>query len=211
MPGDPQADIEHGNALVSSTLTQKLTTTAYSNPFASVRIDALTFVPELESVQTLLRKVRRLRFRCMISGPHGSGKSTLLREISRRLAEEGYSICRCQFKPGLPRWHKVRALLRRIGSRRISVVDGADHLSPVQWGLIWWKSCTTGGLIVTSHEKRLLPLLTRRTTSAQLLRTLCDQLDISAELPAGLLDELFVQHQGNIREVFRHLYDIWAG
>jgi hypothetical protein len=90
-------------------------------------------------------------------------------------------------------------------------LDGADHLSLIHWGLIWWRSRAAGGLIVTSHERRLLPLLTRRETSLRLLRLLCDRLETSAALPAGLLDDLFVQHRGNIRDVFRHLYDICAG
>jgi hypothetical protein len=89
-------------------------------------------------------------------------------------------------------------------------LDGADHLSLIHWGVIWWKSRAAGGLIVTSHERRLLPLLTRRETSLGLLRLLCDRLEASEALPAGLLDDLFVQHRGNIRDIFRHFYDICA-
>ena len=209
MPGNRPNDINRG-PLASNTVTQKLPTTAYSNPFASARIDALTFISEVDSVDMLLRKAFRLRLRCVILGPHGSGKSTLLREIARRLVEEGHLVCRCRFQLAQPHWVKVRALLRRVDRRRIFVLDGADHLSLVHWGLIWWKSRAAGGLIVTSHERRLLPLLTRRETSLGLLRLLCDRLDASEALPAGLLDDLFVQHRGNIRDVFRHLYDICA-
>jgi predicted ATPase len=191
--------------------TQSLRATAYTNPFASIRIDNLTFVPETESIEALLRRARQLRFRCMILGPHGSGKSTLLREIAQRLVEDGYIVRRCRIKPRRSRRHKLRAFLSRVDRRRILILDGADHLSPIEWGFVWWKSRAAAGLIVTSHSRPLLPLLTRRQTTVQVVEILCHQLGVSSAASPGLISELFVQHQGNIRDIFRHLYDIWEG
>jgi GTPase SAR1 family protein len=199
------------DAAARSDLTQGLRATAYTNPFASIRIDSLTYVPETESIEALLRRARQLRFRCMILGPHGSGKSTLLREIAQRLVEDGYIVRRCRIKPSRSRRHKLRAFLSRVDRRRILTLDGADHLSPIEWGFVWWKSRAAAGLIVTSHGRPLLPLLTRRQTTLQVLEILCNQLGVSSALSSGMLRGLFIQHQGNIRDIFRHLYDIWAG
>jgi hypothetical protein len=199
------------DAPARSASTQCLRATAYTNPFASVRIDSLAFVPETESVETLMCRTRQLWFRCAILGPHGSGKSTLLREITQRLVEDGYTVRRCQIKPNRSRRHKLRAFLSRIDRRKILTLDGADHLSPIEWGFVWWKSRAAAGLIVTSHSRPLLPLLTRRRTTVQVVEMLCQQLGVSSALSPGLLNELFIQHQGNVRDIFRHLYDIWTG
>jgi hypothetical protein len=64
------------------------------------------------------------------------------------------------------------------------------------------------GIVVTSHERKLLPLLWHCVPQESVVR------DIAGRLTEGQLqvdiDTLFAKHSGNIREIFRELYDEYS-
>ena len=178
------------------------------NPFASRRIDRLTYrVPE-GGLRFVVERLRRAGGRGAVVGAHGSGKTTLLEALADRLDGRPVRLA-LNAETARPLEFAIASLPETIGSERTILIDGAEQLG--RWG--WWRLARrvkdAGIVVITSHTPGRLPTIHECLTSPQLLAELVD------ELAPGMsevidLDELHRRHEGNIRLCFRELYDRWA-
>lgn len=184
---------------------------AARNPFRASRIESLPFLwPEHECWKTLEERWIRHGRQGALVGMHGNGKSTLLTEWMARLEAEGWDCQVLRLTEEAPRL--PRGFCLQPGDRpRCAVLDGAEQLGPLGWRL--WKHRTrrADGRILTSHKPGLLPTLLRVETDAARLAQLLRQLleDDVSRLPAPP-EQLLREHSGDVREVFRHLYDVFS-
>lgn len=182
------------------------------NPFAAQYIDNIPYQFITGNWQSLLTDLTGLNHRAAIIGPHGSGKTTLLESLKQRLSAIRtptiYLRINTEFPRLLPQqWQQ----LRQADRQTMILFDGADLL-PL-W--IWWRvrrlSRHAKGLIVTSHNRRLLPPLINTQTNNQLLHIVLSHLNI--ELNDHIqqqAEKLLAKHRGNIREVLRDLYWLYG-
>ncbi len=187
------------------------------NPFRSGAIDALGFRwCEGWDQARFVKRLEETGWRGAIVGPHGYGKTTLMmglmageKDVKRwskgNLAGGDVSgIVYLKVDADQLAWGQV---LKEIHSYRGMVfLDGYDLLP---WWYRWRLLRRKRGIVVTSHRETRLPTLYRceTTTSGvrELLRELskkvCEQVD-DVELTA-----LIARHGGNVRDVWRELYD----
>jgi ABC-type molybdenum transport system ATPase subunit/photorepair protein PhrA len=152
-------------------------------------------------VAGLAATVRANGYRGAIVGPEGSGKSTLLRELADSLAADGLRV-------RIARFDDVAALASALVVRdTVWLVDGAERIPlPIRVTL----AGAVRRIVITTHAAMSgLPLLVRCETDLALLR------DLLAELggPMGaseLAEVVFRESGGNLRLVFRALYDAAA-
>ncbi len=184
---------------------------AADNPFRVSRIHALPFLwPEGESWRSLEARWLANGRQGAITAPHGHGKSTLLAEWMERLRGQGWT-CRpwtlTDENPRLPK--RFEPIPWR--PRDIAVLDGAEQLTWRGWQA--WRTATEGaaGRIITNHRPGRLPTIFRPRCDPQGLARLLGQLageglENLPEPPAALLQ----RHQGNLRDIFRELYEACA-
>jgi hypothetical protein len=183
---------------------------ARDNPFAVDRLDRLRFRLLDDSWDALWQRLENLKFRASVVGPHGSGKTTLLGELTERLQSAGHRVQRLRLneqQPSFPRGF-LHEFWRQLAPGDIVILDGAEQLSRIAWWRFRRRSLAARGLIVTSHRPGLLPTLVECRTNRELLVDLLQELLGGRD--AAVRDEaarLYDRHGGNIREVWRALYD----
>ncbi len=177
---------------------------AKDNPFATFRTDSLAFRFPAGQWPEQLNRLAALNFRAAIVGAQGTGKTTLLNELSLKLRDLG-------FKPVLARASAalVQDLLARIEPNQIILLDSAEQLPRPLWWKLVWRTRRRCGLVVTVHRRCLLPNWVKCTASLDLARDLLRELGLS-DLDAATLASAFARHRGNIRDLFRSLYDDFA-
>lgn len=184
---------------------------ARDNPFASHRLERLTYRFLTGSWSALRDRLTSLGGRGAIVGPDGSGKTTLLEQLARRLEADGIPVALVGAEPERgPRRDRLESALHSPGAETHLLVDGADALAPGEWRRLERDSRRFAALVVTSHRDGLLPTLHRTATSAALLAELVAEL--TEKSPAARLDgeEIYRQHAGDLRAALRALYDRWA-
>jgi hypothetical protein len=88
------------------------------------------------------------------------------------------------------------------------MLDGAEQLSRIAWWRFRRGSRPARGLIVTSHRPGLLPTLIECHTNRELLMDLLEELLGGRDMAVrDRAERLYRRHHGNIREVWRTLYD----
>ncbi len=176
---------------------------ARENPFATFRTDALAFRFPTGQWSENLKRLAALRYRAAIVGPQGTGKTTLLHELSLKLRDLG-------FKPVFARANVelVESLLSNIEPNQIILLDSAEQLPRPLWWKLVWRTRGRCGLVVTVHCRCVLPTWVRCTASLELARDLLSELGFSAPDAATLVADF--NHHGNIRTLFRSLYDDFA-
>lgn len=182
------------------------------NPLAVARTDAIPFQFAESGWEAELEKLRRLKFRAAIIGPKGSGKTTLLEQLCSRLA--GFERPLLLRRTPISKTDQASLLsdTERLASDSILLLDSAEQLSRGnQRILLKVVQARNLGLVVTTHHPGFLPTWIECRTNLELLHSLLGQLlpaqSTSWQLPANAA---FHKHQGNIREVFRELYDLYA-
>lgn len=192
---------------------------ARENPFATDRVHAMRYVCCAgEPWPELLDRLRRLRYRAAIVGPHGSGKTTLLTDLQAELHARGFHIKPLRLTRERPSFDPavLDRFFRLLTPADLVTFDGAEQLSRWAWTSFERRTACAAGLIITSHRSGLLPTLTQCRTSAPLLDGLIGQLlsQVSGTIPLsgvyGTLpraEELFVRHHGDLRAALRELYD----
>ena len=198
------------------------------NPFAVERLHDFGYRdPETGEAADLGRLVARfdaLGRGAALVGPRGHGKSTLLGDLARELerrtegAGNGPRVVRIRARAdgtvSDPRW------LDSDLSGVCLLVDGADCLPRRSWRRLRRRSARSrrnrpgGGLLVTSHGRRLLPTLTRCATTPALVAALIEEILEDAPGPRRPLPpaaELWARHRGNVRLALLELYDLHAG
>lgn len=181
------------------------------NPFASHRVEGLPYRYRGSSLPALERRLTALGGRAAVVGPKGSGKTTLTDELAGRCNGKAVRVAIPAACPNP--WRAARSQLpRRVSSGHAVFVDGAEQLGPAGWRRLLHATRTAAGLVVTLHLPGRLPTLAVCRTDPALLRELVRELTPDdAPLLEPHLDELFHRHEGNLRECFRELYDLFAG
>ena len=181
------------------------------NPFASHRIEGLSFRHGGSTLLDLGQRLQELGGRVAIVGPKGSGKTTLLEELASALPGEPVQA-RIPGSCSDP-WRTVRTQLPQpVTHRHAVLVDGSEQLGAVGWRRLLHATRRARYLIVTFHRPGRLPTLIECRTDAGLLRDLvselvpreCNEIEFS-------LDGLFHRNNGNLRLCLRELYDVYAG
>ncbi len=183
---------------------------ARDNPFAVDRLDRLRYRFVDGSWETLFERLRQFGFRAAIVGPHGRGKTTLLGELGDRLEAAGHVVRRLWLNESCPAFEPemIGAFWRELQADDLILFDGWEQLPQVSARRFLRRSRRAGGLIVTTHRSGALPTLVECRSSRQLLFALLD--DLLGERAAGVREKagrLFDRHGGNLRNVWRALYD----
>jgi hypothetical protein len=195
-----------------NTYSDSLGCPARLNPLAVARTDSLAFQFERGCWESALEKLSQLQFRAAIVGPKGSGKTTLLEQLQLRLLAMGYHCALRRAPSARVEQAILLANAKELPSNSLLLLDSAEQLSRSnRRALLRESECRNLGLVVTTHRAEFLPTWIECRTSPELMHSLLEQL-----LPADrskwepLANEAFRKHQGNIREVFRELYDRYA-
>jgi hypothetical protein len=158
----------------------------------------------------LLARLAALGHRAALIGPHGHGKTTLLEHLARRLEEQGFRIRSVTLHDGDWRLtaEQEQAFFQDLVPRDCLLLDGAEQLAVRAWREVEKRSRAAGGLLVTSHRAGLLPTLMECRTTPELLDDVVR--DLLGDSPDPQTAELFIRHDGNLRDALRELYDLWA-
>ena len=189
---------------------------ARDNPFGAQRLLALRYQLCGLTWDDLLGRLAALGYRAALVGPHGHGKTTLLEDLAARLEERGFRLRSATLHAGDRRLSAGQecTLFKGLTRRDCLLLDGAEQLNPLSWRRAERRSRAAGGLVVTSHRAGLLPTLVECRTTPELLSDLVRELLGNGEEAAGglqtSLEELYARHGGNLRNVLRELYDLWA-
>lgn len=179
------------------------------NPFRSACIDRIDYQPVERDLQTIYQQLHSMQIRAALSGPHGTGKSCLLDALCKALATDGHQLLRLQMHANQPA-PALRHLRQQIRSQpqAIVIIDGADCLSACYWWALTYSARRNPGLLITTHDRLLLPELHRQHSTPQILKRLL--LELAPHLPQ-LPDchALFDRYRGNIRDCLRHCYFEW--
>lgn len=182
------------------------------NPFRAQRLDRVPYRLQRGTWAQLEARLARLRCRAAIVGPHGSGKTTMLDALQTRLATRGLHIVRADLRcdEAHPTRDDIDALTKPLSINDVLMYDGADHLSVWRWRQLRRATRHCGGLIVTSHARRLLPILARTHTTPSLLRELVSELLDGDARPdiTSRCETLFAEHRGNLRDALRACYHL---
>lgn len=182
------------------------------NPFAAHRLDRVAYLFDNTDWERVLKDLHALDYRAAIIGVHGSGKTTFLSSLEAQLRQRGFGTLPLFVNTETRRltvahWQAIRA----ADANTMILFDGADVIP--RWA--WWRfkrlSRHAKGIVATSHGRRLLPPLIRTQPSAELLRRVLAELDVT--LPPALQqysEKQLKQHRGNIRDVLRDLYWVYA-
>lgn len=186
---------------------------ARNNPFAAQRMDKLAYRFFSGSWDDLLLKLKQNNYRGAIIGPYGSGKTALLEQLGTRLRKEGRQLFQIFVNTDSPylNFDQWKGLWDSAGPDTLILVDGADLLPTWQRGLLKLISGRAKGLVTAGHSPLGLPVLSENQTSIKLLDKLLDEL-------AGPVEDslrqkshaLFRLHNGNVRNVLRELYMLYA-
>jgi energy-coupling factor transporter ATP-binding protein EcfA2 len=186
---------------------------ARDNPFRAERIDRLPFIPVGTSFEQLLSKLEQMDFVAAITGPEGSGKTTLLADLKRTLQEKGF-VTKSIFVNDTTRFtrNERKKFVAGLKGGEIVLLDGTDRLATGMWRRFKRKVLNSArGLIITSHKAGRLETLVECATTERLF------LEIVSKLTGGVfpiderrLTDIYVRHNGNIRNCLMHLYDVCA-
>ncbi len=180
---------------------------ARDNPFRSDRIDQLAYQLEGESWEAILARLAGMNFRAAVVGPHGSGKTTFLDALTPRLSSQGLRPVRITLNASLRRLSPEQwDCLDAITNHQVLLLDGSEQLSWWGWRCLCLRTRCAGGVVITSHRAGRLPTLLKCRSSVRLAKKLVDGL-----CPGAIGDEAisvcFDRHAGNVREMFRELYE----
>ncbi len=182
----------------------------------------------------MVAKFRRASLRGAIVGPHGSGKSTLLEHIAPQIGSvifrrDGEGNASQRERTRAPSDHPIVWLqLRKCEPKTMSIpwpqlvakdvllLDGYEQLSPPQriW-VVWRTRVRKVGLLVTSHQRTLLPTICQLRLTSKLAHQIVTRLldtqpkiikDFNIPSDHEIAEQLR-SNGGNMRELLMDLYD----
>lgn len=183
---------------------------ARDNPFAVERVSRIRYRPLDTTFEQILTDLDGLNYRGAIVGPEGSGKTTLLEDLQVALEERGLRTRMVFVNDTQPMTDAAcRQLLSELSPDEIVLLDGADVIARSAWRLLRHRTILHArGLVITAHRPSSFPTLIEcRTTLDLFKRIAADLLPPGRSIPPELPGHLFAEHQGNIRNCLRDLYD----
>ncbi len=185
------------------------------NPFSTrhVRPGALPFrFPPGRSADALVERLQENGWRGQIVGPHGSGKSALLAALAEALRRSGRRSFLVELHDGQRRVPRRMRPTGALAPGSVVIVDGYEQLSA--WSRFRLRRfCRRRrlGLVVTAHASMGFPDLYRTSTGLALVVRLVDDLlgDQASRIAAHEVEERLRSHDGNVREVFFDLYELY--
>jgi hypothetical protein len=187
---------------------------ARDNPFAIDRVHQVRYRFLHTTWDDFLDRLAALDYRAALVGPDGSGKTTLLEDLDPYLRARNFDTKRLRLTREIRTFPRgfLKSFVAGLSDRDLVLFDGADHMKSLAWRRFERQTRKAGGLIIASHRPGLLPTLLECATTPALLAEILEEL--MGEEAAALADKanhLFEKHQGNIRDVLRGLYDVYAG
>jgi hypothetical protein len=187
-----------------------------TNPFSTHRVRpgqlAFQFSGDVNARQ-LVDRLRSHGWWGQIIGPHGAGKSTLLHCLVPELIAAGRTISWWTLQSGRRRWPAgMSEVACSWDTTTLVVVDGYEQLSSVaRWRLRWRCRATRAGLLITSHRAARLPLLVTLSCPLPTVQDLVARLlsGHAVSISPDEVSDCYHTHQGNVREVFFALYDLY--
>jgi hypothetical protein len=89
--------------------------------------------------------------------------------------------------------------------------DGAETMRYLTWERFKQRTKSAGGLLITAHREGMLPTLVKCSTNIGLLNEIVNEiLGDNSHALHETTQVLFDNHDGNLRDVLRELYDIYA-
>jgi hypothetical protein len=178
---------------------------AHENPFRASRIEALAFRLD-GGWDALLARLEAASWRGAVVGPRGTGKTTFLEALAPRLAARG-------FRPRFVRLSEERpeapdGAFEVRGGADVVLLDGAEQLG----FFAGRRAARHPRIVATQHRPGRLPTLIETKAGGALLDDLLGEL-LGAEAGAwrDRARSLLRERGGDVREVWRSLYDAWAG
>lgn len=180
------------------------------NPFEMTRIESVAYRMHAREWAALDRRLVANRYRGAIVGPHGSGKTTLLETLAPKLADRGLDpvILRYYDQKRSMDGADISALRAANRPTAAILIDGGEVLSLRNWWTLRYMTRHAGGLIMTSHGAGRLPTVHQCVPSVAILSDVAHAI-APAYAPAFAADygTIYRDHDGNIRDALRHLYD----
>ena len=184
---------------------------ARENPFRSERVLAVRYRLPAAGRAALLDRFEALGRRAALVGPQGAGKTTLLEDLAPAIRARGYLVRSVQLddERGFFDAAAYRPFFDSLAPGTVVLLDSAEKLGNRRWREFERESRRVSGLLVTAHGPGLLPTLRECRTTPELLRDLVREL-VGPEAETLPLERLYQRHRGNLREVLRALYDLYA-
>jgi hypothetical protein len=184
------------------------------NPFSTrhVRPGAIDYLfPPGTSPASLLARLEENSWRGQIVGPHGSGKSALLATLVRALEASRRRVHLVELHDGQRRMPRDFRRSDGITPDTLVVVDGYEQLGFFsRFRLRRFCGKRALGLLVTAHSSVGFPDLFRTApdvaTTVRLVERLVER---DSPISADEIRERFALHEGDLREVFFDLYDVY--
>ena len=183
---------------------------ACENPFRSACVEGLDYEFERGGWVDLIERVEACGYRCAVVGGHGSGKTTLMAGLAARLRERGIGVrvVRAESDDAIG----IAGLIEIVWGCRsdeVLVLDAAGLVSGIGWRVLRLASRRLSGLIISSHtEVGGLKTVLKTGSSPVCVSGMVDRLSgLEAVVSMHDCDEMLKRHLGNVRLVFRELYD----
>jgi hypothetical protein len=198
---------------------------ARENPFATERVLRIRYELPDGDWPGLLARLDRLAYRAAIIGPHGAGKTTLLEDIQERLRAAGVPVVSLRLDTDHPTFARgaLDACFATVTPAHVICLDGAEQLTPFAWALFKRRTRAARGLLITSHRAGRLPTLIACATNPHLLEQIVARLlpapptadtrivsQPAPTPPPPTPRDLFLKHDGNLRDALREMYDWYA-
>ena len=185
------------------------------NPFATraTRPGSIDYLfSAAESGAALVERLRENDWWGQIVGPHGSGKSTLLHALLPLLEQADRRVRHFTLHRGERRLSIERSEQLSWGSNTQVIVDGYEQLG--HWNRMLLKRLCRRrqvGLLVTTHVNVGFPTIYSTAPSLEVTQQLVGQLQAAGRelITPDDVARSFECQQGNLREVFFELYDLY--
>jgi hypothetical protein len=184
---------------------------ARQNPFNTSRIRKIPYQWRGLSPSELFSRLEEIRFRGCILGQHGSGKSTLLSNLKSLLESNGCNTVHIfiNLESRISIFRLIKQVLYAWRNFSVLLVDGADLLPWHRWMIVRLFSLGSKGIVVTTHDRPMLPILWRCLPEESLVNDIVQILS-GSEVPRPFIVQLFTKHSGNLRAILRELYDEYS-
>lgn len=184
----------------------------HTNPFSTcwVHPEAQKYLETGVSIQRIVQRLQKLKWRGAIVGPHGVGKTTLLHTLLPKIEFVGKRCVLVEIRNGKSSQAMAAVRELTLDSETVLCIDGYEQLRWWQRVTVeWYCSRIETGLIVTSHRSTRLTTALRLRPSMELALALVHRLSIESDSPISDQDvrRAFNTCNGNLRDMLMDLYD----